>query len=78
MLDRAREILSRLESEDVGGKGKKHSQSDSAYQISLFSPGENKLQDLLSNVDPEKLTPLDALSIIYQLKKLADGQKGSI
>ncbi len=78
LLDRAREILSRLESEDVAGKGKKQSQANASYQISLFSPGENKLQDFLSKVDPENLTPLDAFSILCQLKKLAQEQKGSL
>jgi DNA mismatch repair protein MutS len=74
MLDRAREILSHLEAEDIAGKGKGPSRRNTAYQISLFSPGENKLQSFLSKIEPEKLTPLEALNIIYQLKKLADEQ----
>jgi DNA mismatch repair protein MutS len=72
MLDRAREILSHLEAEDIGGKGKGPSRRNTAYQISLFSPEENKLLSFLSKIKPEKLTPLEALNIIYQLKKLAD------
>ncbi|HBZ01388.1 MAG TPA: DNA mismatch repair protein MutS, partial [candidate division Zixibacteria bacterium] len=75
LLDRAREILSRLESEDIAGKGKSPNRSNSAFQISLFSPEEDKLKRFLSGIDPEKLTPLEALNILVQLKKIS-GEQG--
>jgi DNA mismatch repair protein MutS len=76
LLDRAREILSHLEAGqiiDSGREGGKRPQRASAYQISLFSPEEAKLQNFLEKIDPENLTPLEALSIISQLKKLTGG-----
>jgi DNA mismatch repair protein MutS len=75
LLDRAREILSRLESENISGQGIGSSRSGGAYQISLFSPEENKILNYISNIDPERLTPLEALNIIVQLKKIAGEQK---
>jgi DNA mismatch repair protein MutS len=77
LLERAREILAQLESATLtkkGGRGGAHSPS---YQISLFSPEENKLRDYLHGVDLEKLTPLEALNILSQLKQIAEGQKSS-
>ena len=69
MLDRAREILAKLESDDLPGKGDKG--TSSSYQISLFSPEEDKLRRFLESIDPDKLTPLESLSILVQLKQLA-------
>jgi DNA mismatch repair protein MutS len=78
MLDRAREILSRLESDDIAGKGRGPGGSATAYQISLFSPEEDKLKSLLSDIDPEKLTPLESLNILVQLKQIAGEQKDKV
>jgi DNA mismatch repair protein MutS len=78
MLDRAREILSHLESGDFAGTGKGPSRRNTAFQISLVSPEESKLQGLISKIEPEKLTPLEALNIIYQLKKLAEEHQGDL
>ena len=78
LLDRAREILSHLETGQViesGGEGGKRARSATAYQISLFSPEEAKLQNFLEKIDPENLTPLEALSIISELKKLTGGDE---
>ncbi len=78
MLDRAREILSRLESEDIAGKGRGATGSATAFQISLFSPEEDKLKKIIDNIDPEKLTPLESLNIIAQLKRIAGEQKDKV
>jgi DNA mismatch repair protein MutS len=73
LLGRAQEILAELESGGAiemkqPGKG---TRQHTSYQISLFSPEENKLQKFLSQIEPEKLTPLESLAILDQLKKLA-------
>jgi DNA mismatch repair protein MutS len=73
MLDRAREILAKLESNDSPAKGEKSNAS--SYQISLFSPEENKIRKFIDSIDPEKLTPLESLSILAQLKKLAGSRE---
>ncbi len=77
LLNRAREILARLEADGIAEKkpGKGPGQNHSAYQISLFSPEEAGLQKYLAEIDPEKLTPMESLSILFQLKKLSEGRK---
>lgn len=79
LLERARQILSHLEANQIVspaiGKGKG---ATTAYQISLFSPEESKLRNFLSKIDPETLTPIDSLSILYQLKKLSGEGKEDI
>jgi DNA mismatch repair protein MutS len=77
LLGRAREILSELETD--GAIGRKDSKGGArqytAFQISLFSSEEGKLQKILDQVDVDKLTPLESLAILDRLKKLAGGQK---
>jgi len=68
LLDRAREILARLEAGANGRKSGPHDQT--SFQISLFSPQEGKMSDLLAEIDPNKLTPLEALNILNRLKDL--------
>jgi DNA mismatch repair protein MutS len=79
LLDRAREILSQLESGSTpGGGGKGDGRRATSFQISLFSPEENKLRAFLNGVEPEKLTPLESLTILTELKKIAmEGESGS-
>ena len=73
LLDRAREILARLEAgyspdeRDGSGTG------NTAFQISLFSQEENRLRKFLKGIDPEKLTPIEALNILNKVKRLSEG-----
>jgi DNA mismatch repair protein MutS len=78
LLERANEILARLESGSTpGGAGRHDNRSATSYQISLFSPEENKLRSFLSGVEPEKLTPIESLTILSELKKIAkEGESG--
>ncbi len=70
LLDRAKEILALLETGHTpGGEAAVERAGTAAYQISLFSPEENRLRELLDEVDPDKLTPLEALSILNKMKK---------
>jgi DNA mismatch repair protein MutS len=72
LLDRAREVLSFLETAPMerGGVVESPARQTSSYQISLFSPEDHKLRSMLEGVDPERLTPIEALNILMKLKKL--------
>lgn len=76
VLDRAREILARLEAGhspvDKPGGAKK---AGTTYQISLFSPEENRIREVLEKTDPERLTPIEALGMLNKLKKMLNGDE---
>ena len=72
LLDRAREILTRLEAGHLpDGKEGAGGRDQASFQISLFSPGENRMREFLAGIDPDKLTPLEALNILNKLKDMA-------
>lgn len=76
LLDRAKEILARLEtSQSPGGEAAIHKGAAAAYQISLFSPQESRLLESLDKIDPDQLTPIEALSILNKLKNLTKDKK---
>ncbi len=76
LLDRALEILGHLESGRSSGNGPVNSSSEpSTYQISLFSPEENIIMNELARIDPNKLTPIEALALLNKLKDIADKEK---
>jgi len=76
LLDRALEILARLESGHGVTNARDIKQAESpTYQISLFSAGDNRLKEELGKIDTDNLTPLEALTILNRLIKLADGEK---
>jgi DNA mismatch repair protein MutS len=78
LLERAREILSQLESGSTPGRTGEVTKQSTAFQISLFSPEESRLRDYLSTIDPETLTPIESLNILNKLKSIAnEGEKGS-
>ena len=67
VVKRAREILKSLE-----GRPAKASKSPSrGRQKTLFQP-EDTLRRQLLGLDPDRMTPLEALQKIYQLRKLAE------
>ncbi len=67
VVDRAREILGRLE---TGRFARTASPRDTGprSQLTLFEPVGNELLDDLLAVDPERLTPMDALRLIAAWK----------
>ena len=76
LLDRALEILTRLESGRSISDSRHRSASDtSTYQISLFSADDNRLRKVIEKIDPDQLTPMEALSILNRLKKIINGEK---
>ncbi|UCG13939.1 MAG: DNA mismatch repair protein MutS [Deltaproteobacteria bacterium] len=78
VVERAREVLKHLEqaSMDVEGLprlGRSSSKGASeAFQLALFQQPENELRRRLLSIDPERLTPLEALNLLARLRQLAE------
>jgi DNA mismatch repair protein MutS len=64
VVDRAKDKLQQLEKEQPN----QHTES----KITTASPPQkdSQLEEFISNLQPDELSPLDALELIYQLKKL--------
>ncbi len=75
VIDRAKEVLHNLEQGEFTEGGvpklaisrKKKSTWDS-HQRTLFQPPADPLRETLKKIDPNQLTPLDALNILSELK----------
>ncbi len=76
VVERAGEILADLERAQVSGQGQPRASTDSPSppdsrqpdQLSLFTPPEEIVADILRSVDTEALTPLAALNLLETLK----------
>lgn len=78
VIDRAKEILRNLESGEYSSSGEprlgegehqKHVRKDG--QLSLFQQnGGEALKERLAEIDPNSMTPLDALNILAELKSM--------
>jgi len=66
VIRRAREILVELERLAAGGKAAPN------VQLTLLTPEEHPVVKRLRELDPEQLSPLDALSLLYELRNEAD------
>ncbi len=94
VVDRAREILSKIEKEDVlNGKAQalvsgkvsepvEERVGKSGVQMVLFpteemlaGPEEDPMIDDIRSMDPNNMTPMDALEAIYKLKKRMEDQQ---
>ena len=74
VVARAREILDRLESNELGGSSRTANLLD---ELPLFSsiaeieqepaPPESEIEKRLKAVNPDDLTPREALALIYEL-----------
>jgi len=65
VIAQAREYLARLESAQRQPKEKPATEQ----QIGLFAPLPSAVEEKLKTVDPDKLSPKEALELLYQLKK---------
>ncbi len=68
VLDRANDILNYYESKEDLVKGR------NVEQVSFDFDGEeenNKVLDKLNEIDPLKITPMDAINLLYELKELS-------
>jgi DNA mismatch repair protein MutS len=76
LINRANEILKRLEQERTGGEHIKDSikkVQQQAYQLQMFSiddPVLVKIRDLLNNLDVNTLTPVEALMKLDEIQRV--------
>lgn len=77
VIERAREILLNLEKGEyaTGGiprisKGKRQKPADTSPQLPLFDEAEDPLRKRLDSISISNLTPLEALNILDQLKRM--------
>lgn len=79
LINRANEILKRLEQERTGGEHIKNSikkVQQQAYQLQMFSiddPVLVKIRDMLNNLDVNTLTPVEALMKLDDIQRLLKG-----
>ena len=67
VVARAHEILERLEAESASGKISGSDEAPAQAELPLF--GGNSVLEALRFLDPERMTPLEALSALQELKK---------
>jgi DNA mismatch repair protein MutS len=79
VVDRAREILGALEHDELARGGRpslSQTRSEPQQQLGLFqslpSPAD-RVVERLAAADPDRMTPLDALALLAELKKEAQG-----
>jgi DNA mismatch repair protein MutS len=66
VIDRANELLEMYESKD-----KKESKTVTQFQLDFTEePKEDKLREYLDTIDPNYITPIEALNILDKLKKI--------
>ncbi len=76
VINRAKEVLKNLEAESLNTNNEpklaKHQEKAAAQtaQMNLFSELEQSLQDELRKIDPNELTPVQALNKLDQLRQL--------
>ena len=74
VIDRAREILAALERDELTRGGRPSvsgTPSEPQQQLGLFqaSPQDTRLRDKIAAVDVDRMTPLEALAFLAELKK---------
>jgi DNA mismatch repair protein MutS len=75
VIERAKEILQNLESGEVEGKraatANRGGDEDQPVQMALFGSIERRLREELRTVDVSRLTPIEALNLVYRLSEEA-------
>jgi DNA mismatch repair protein MutS len=82
VIDRAKEVLNNLEQGEFTEAGvpklavsKKRKLTWESHQRTLFQSPPDPIRETLRKVDPNRLTPLDALNILSDMKsRLSDGE----
>lgn len=80
VIERAKEILGNLEEDEFLIPGlprlaKSKKKIKSTEQLSMFSDPLTVLKKELSKIDPERITPIEALNKLSELKKLLDSNR---
>ncbi|HKX11839.1 MAG TPA: DNA mismatch repair protein MutS, partial [bacterium] len=68
LLQRAREVLHQLETAEDGALEKLGPKPESP-QMGLFGPKEDPIRTELRDLQPEVLSPIEALNYLFELKK---------
>ena len=71
LLDRARQLLRLLESEQLVRPGAKPEQPPPAHQLGLFAAVPNPVLERLAQVDVNAMTPIQALALLEELVQQA-------
>lgn len=80
VVDRARELLEQLEAQSGdfklpnagNGGGGRSKKADAAQQMSFFDPPPNPAIKALQGLKVDELSPLEALTKLYELKRMAE------
>jgi len=78
IIERGKRLLRTFESGNKGGAaipagGRRKSSTDTpSVQMSLFGERGALLAEKIQSVDPNSLTPLDALQLVFELKRLSE------
>lgn len=77
VVDRAREILAALEQDELTRGGRPsvtRTAGEPQQQLGLFQPpAEDRFAERLRSLDIDRLTPLEALTLLAELKREAEG-----
>ncbi len=78
VIDRAREILAALERDELTRGGRPSlsgTPSEPQQQLGLFQapPADDRLRERLASLDLDRMTPMDALTLLAELKKDFEG-----
>ncbi len=74
VLKRAKKILAELEAGELSSpKTTGIAPQPVSYQLSIFSPKDNLIAEELKELHLDKLTPIEALNILNELKRKAEG-----
>jgi len=82
LILRAREILANLEQGELDGNGMprlahaRQRGAAQARQMDLFTPGEKRAIDELRMLDPDRLTPIEALNLLSRLSAILNPRDG--
>jgi DNA mismatch repair protein MutS len=71
LLDRARQLLRLLESEQLARVVERPAASDPREQLGLFAAAPDPLLERLATIDVDSLTPLEALRLLDEMKRQA-------
>ena len=76
----AQRLLKKLQDGEIDSLGRPRLSGETnahLLQYSLFKPEETKVFDLLKSIDPDNITPLEALQLLIRLKQMIEKKSGS-